>query len=173
MTPLRPIGLFLCSALLAGCATGAGSIEPLPRPSMGDFSDHVLEPLALRLADEKISQTAAERKLALTPKSSTQTLAGLLTEVPWVGKLMNVTAASQKARIEQELAWIESRRIPLKRELLERFMARTTRDGDIFTFCADGVERRYQALDVTRFTRLADGPGPCPILPLLSLQRQT
>lgn len=129
----------------------------------------MLEPLALRFADEKISQAMADQKLARTPKPSTQTLAGVLAELPWVGKLMNVTTVSQKARLDEELVWLETRRIPLKRELLELFVSRTTQEEDTFIFCVDNVQRRYQSLDTNRFSRLPDGPGPCEPAQLYSL----
>ena len=165
--------LLFCGTL-ASCAQTLPS-APLPyapqhpHASIGDFTDHVLEPLALRFADEKISEAMADQKLARTPKSSTQTLAGVLAELPWVGKLMNVTTISQKARLDQELVWLETRRIPLKRELLESFVSGTTQEEDTFTFCVDSVQRRYQSLDINRFSRLPDGPGPCQSEQLYSL----
>ncbi|HEU4502908.1 MAG TPA: hypothetical protein VFR82_14750, partial [Nitrospira sp.] len=79
--------------------------------------------------------------------------------------------ATQKAQLEEDLAWLETRRIPLKRELLDLFVSRTTYEEQTFTFCVDGVQRRYQALDTNRFTRLSDGPGPCEPMEFSSLRK--
>ena len=160
---LAPLLLF-CGALMS-CAHAA------PRASVGDFTDQILEPLALRIADEKISEAGAELKSARTPKASTQTLATVLNELPWIGKLLNVSTASRKAQLDEDLAWLETRRMPLKRELLDLFVGRTVQDQETFSFCVNGVERRYQAIEPGRFTRLPDGPGPCEITSLSSLKK--
>ncbi len=156
--------LLFCGALMS-CA------HATPPASIGDFTDQILDPLALRIADEKISETGAELKAVRTPKSSTQTLASVLNELPWIGKLLNVSTATRKAQLDQDLAWLETRRMPLKRELLDLFVSRTIQEEEIFSFCVNGVERRYQALETGRFTRLPDGPGPCDITPLASLKK--
>jgi hypothetical protein len=151
--------VFLLCWALTSCSN---PLTPtIPRASIGDFTDHVLEPLALRVADEKITEAGAELKLARTPKATIQTVASLLNEVPWIGKLLNFRNVSQKAELEEDLARLETRRIPLKRELLNLFVSRTIHEGETFIFCVDGVQRRYQGLDTNRFTRLPDGPGPC------------
>lgn len=163
--------VILLFGTVASCSHAAPSAQPVGHASIGDFADHILEPMALRVADEKISEASAELKLARMPKTSTQTLAGLLHQLPWVGSVLNFSSASKKAKLEEDLTWLETRRIPLKRELLDRFVSRTTQEGDTFTFCVDHVQRRYQALDTTRFTRLPDGPGPCEYAPLLTLRK--
>ena len=85
--------IFLICWALASCAN---SLTPtIPRASVGDLSDYVLEPLALRVADEKISEASAELKLAHTPKATMQTVASLLNEVPWIGRLLNFRNVSQ------------------------------------------------------------------------------
>lgn len=160
-----------CALLL--CGTLASCAHALPRASIGDFTDQILEPLALRVADEKISVVSADMKSARTPKASTQTMASLLTELPWVGRLLSFGTVSRKAHLDEDLVWLETRRIPLKRELLELFVLRTTQEGETFTLCADGVQRRYQAIDPSRFTRLPDGPGPCESTPLRSLKKES
>jgi hypothetical protein len=161
--------IFLLCWALTSCAN---PLTPtIPRASVGDLSDYVLEPLALRVADEKISEASAELKLAHTPKATMQTVASLLNEVPWIGRLLNFRNVSQKAELEEDLAWLETRRIPLKRELLDLFVSRTTQEEEMFIFCVDGVQRRYRALDTNRFTRLLDGPGPCEPIQLYSLKK--
>lgn len=158
--------LLLCGALVSCAHAG-------PRASIGDFTDQILEPLALRVADEKILEAGAEMKSAQTPKASVQTMTSLLTGVPWVGSLLNLGTASRKAHLEEDLAWLETRRIPLKRELLDLFIVRTSREGETFIFCVNGVQRRYQSIDTNRFTRLPDGPGPCESTRLQSLNKDS
>ena len=60
--------VLLCGTL-ASCATNPlTSTTTMARPSIGDFTDHVLEPLALRVADEKVIEASAALKLARAPK---------------------------------------------------------------------------------------------------------
>ena len=170
-------GLFIvfCGAL-ASCGHSRTQVPaavqaPPAHASVGDFTDYVLEPLALRLADEKIMEASAGMKYAQAPKGAMQSVAGLLQDVPWIGRILNFTNVSQKAHLEEDLAWLETRRLPLKRELLDAFVSDTSHDEDTFTTCIDGVQRRYQALDINRFTRLPDGSGPCAPLQLYSLKK--
>ena len=168
--------ILLCGAL-ASCGHSRTPVQvgaqapPAAHASVGDFTDYVLEPLALRVADEKIMEASADLKLAKTPKGAVQSVAGLLQDVPWIGKILNFTTVSQKAHLEEDLAWLETRRLPLKRELLDAFVSDTSHDEDTFTTCIDGVQRRYQALDINRFTRLPDGSGFCQALQLNSLRK--
>ena len=172
------IGFFilLCGAL-ASCGHARTPVQagaqapPAAHASIGDFTDYVLEPLALRVADEKIMEASGALKLAQTPKGTVQSVAGLLQDVPWMGKILNFTTVAQKAHLEEDLAWLETRRLPLKRELLDGFVAQTSHDDDTFTVCIDAVQRRYQALDVNRFTRLPDGSGFCDALQPTSLRK--
>jgi hypothetical protein len=169
MTAIRLSSVFLFCCVLGACTHSLTTT--IPYASIGDFTDHVLEPLALRIADEKIIEAGGALRLDHTPKATYQTVAGLLYDLPWIGKLLNFTNVSRKAQLEEELAWLETRRIPLKRELLTLFVSATTHVDQIFVVCVDGVQRRYQALDVNRFTRLLDGPGACKPTPLLSLKK--
>ena len=172
------IGFFiLLGGALASCGHQRTQVPveaqtpPAAHASIGDFTDYVLEPLALRVADEKIMEASAGLKLARAPKGTVQSVAGLLQDVPWIGPLLSFSTASQKAHLEEDLAWLETRRLPLKRELLDAFVAQTNHDEDTFTTCIDAVQRRYQALDINRFTRLPDGSGPCEALQLSSLKK--
>jgi hypothetical protein len=165
-----PIGSILVICLVQG-ACSYPLAPTIHHATIGDFTDHVLEPLALRVADEKISEASARLKVEYTPKASLHTVTSLLYDIPWIGRLLNVSNVSRKAQWEEDLAWLESQRIPLKRELLDLFVSRTTYQEETFTLCVDGVQRRYQALDTNRFTRLVDGPGPCDLTPLHSLRK--
>jgi hypothetical protein len=159
--------LLLCG-VLGACANPL--TRTTPPASIGDFEDHVLEPLALRVADEKISEASARLKAERMPKASIQIVAGFLDDIPWIGKVLSFRNVSRKAQLEEDLVGLETQRIPAKRELLTLFVSRTTYEGDTFTLCVDGIQRRYQALDSNRFTRLVDGPGPCERTPLESLK---
>ena len=53
--------VLLYCGTLAACAQTLPLPPPHPHASIGDFTDHVLEPLALRYADEKISQAMADQ----------------------------------------------------------------------------------------------------------------
>ena len=162
------LAVLLCG-VLGACAN---PLTPAtPHASIGDFTDHVLEPLAVRIADEKIIEAGGAIRVEHTPKATFQTVAGLLYDVPWIGKLLNFTKVSEKAQLEEELAWLETRRIPLKRELLQQLVSGTSHEDQRFTVCVDGVQRRYQALDVNRFSRLLDGSEPCEPARLQSLRR--
>ena len=171
------LGLFiLLSGALASCGHSRTQVPvagqtPPAHASVGDFTDYVLEPLALRVADEKIMEASASLKLAQKPKGAVQSVASMLQDVPWIGMILNFTTGSQKARLEEDLAWLETRRLPVKRELLDAFVAQTSHEEDTFSTCVDGVQRRYQALDINRFTRLPDGPGPCAPFQVYSLKK--
>ena len=106
--------ILLCSTL-ASCAHPSAQTPAAARASIGDFTDYVLEPLALRVADEKIIEAGARLKLARTPKGNVQSLANLLQDVPWIGTLLNFRTVSQKAHLEEDLAWLETRRIQIGR----------------------------------------------------------
>jgi hypothetical protein len=166
---MRHAGGIGLAVLLFGAFWGCSYV--VPHASIGDFSDQVLEPAAARLADEKILEIQALMKAEQAPTVPLQTLASLLQELPWVGRLMNVGAASQKARLEQDLLWLETRRVPLRRELLTLFESRVEQSQDTFSFCISGVQRRYQATEGGRFSRLPDGSVPCETTALHTLQR--
>lgn len=169
------MNIALFGSVLLLCGVLGACTNPLtrttPPASIGDFVDHVLEPLALRLADEKITEASARLKVEHTPKASIQTVASFLYDIPWVGKLLSFRNVSRKAQLEEDLVGLETQRIPVKRELVTLFVSRTNYEGDTFTLCVDGIQRRYQALDTNRFTRLVDGPGPCELTPLESLKK--
>ena len=141
--------------------------------SIGDFTDQVLEPLAARIADEKIIERTALARAAQTPAATQQTIAAVLQELPWIGEMFTVVNTTRQAYLEQDLVWLETRRIPLRHELLSIFRSRTQQDGNTFAFCVNGVERRYEAIEQGRFSRLDDGPSPCETTPLQRLKRNS
>jgi len=81
MSLLHVASVLFLSVVLGACASPF--MPAPPRASVGDFTDHVLEPLALRVADEKISETRAALRLEQT-QDTMQHVADLLYEVPWI-----------------------------------------------------------------------------------------
>jgi hypothetical protein len=186
--PVQCAAIFFCGMLLS-CAHTA------PQASLGDFSDQVLEPLASRLADEHLAQARAD--ISLTYQEQEKRIAkGSLDEsaramIHGLGlylfgplgdlggeslfQLMQSQAAKdasvRHAEYEEVLAWLETRRLPLKRELLDLFENRAVPTGQGFSVCVEDKQRQYQTVEGGRFTRLADGPGPCETTQLQSLNR--
>jgi hypothetical protein len=167
---LQRLALVFC-VCLASCQHS--SPPSLPSASLGDFTDQVLEPLAVRLADEKIIQDRADSIARFTPKASERGVQDLLTGIPYVGKLLEYGESTRKAELEEELAWLETRRIPLKREILDLFVSRTVPTNAGFSVCVEGRQRQYKLTEGGRFTRLADGSERCDTTELKTLKRQT
>jgi hypothetical protein len=157
---LLPALLTAVVATLAACAHSAP-------PSLADFTDQVIEPLAARVAEEKYLSTRGSIIAAGTPTRSY----ALLEQVPWLGSLMLWGAKSKKTQLETDLAWLETRRVPLKKELRELYVARTMRTSDGFEFCAEGIMRCYRIVDGARFSRLDEDPVPCEQTELHTLDR--
>jgi len=142
-----------------------------PHASLGDFTDQVIEPLASRMADEVFMEKRAALIAAHIPEASFATVTSLLVEVPMVGRWIQWGTQVRKTQLEADLAWLETRRLPLKQELRDLFVARTVKTDEGFAFCADGKQRRYQIIEGARFSRLEDGSGPCDLTKLHSLRR--
>jgi len=154
-------------ALLCAAFSACSSIAPSPSLPIGEFYDHVLDPLATKLANEHIDQSHAE----LTSGYLSPTLLTLLGSVvygPVGGTVGGGLATVGNASIDKQMAQVESNRIPLKRAFLDLLSTRTTVKGTAYAVCVQGAERLYGVQD-GRFVRLTDGPGPCAITPLSSL----
>ena len=165
MRPCTVLYVLLSLALLSACAHVAS------QASLGDFTDQVIEPLASRMADETFMAKRAAMIAAQTPGTSFATVTSLLGEVPMFGRWIQWGSHIRKAQLEADLAWLETRRLPLKEELRDLFVARTVRTDEGFAFCADGKQRRYRSIEGVRFSRLEDGSGPCELTQLKSLRR--
>src|SRR5262245_10378560 len=190
------MGRFLVACWFAACCGGLSSCaHTTSQASRGDFSDHVLEPLASQLADEHIAQGRADITLTylerekrisegrpdVVGEATIHGLGSLLIEpsesdrtksLPVVEENQAFKDASmRRVQYEETLAWLETRRLPLKRELLDLLLKRTVATSEGFTVCVEGKQRQYQAVEGGRFTRLADGPGPCETTELQSLKR--
>lgn len=166
MRPCTVLYVLLSLVLLSSCA------HISPQASLGDFTDQVIEPLASRMAEETFMAKRAAVIAAHTPEASFATVTSLLGEVPMLGRFIQWGTHVRKTQLDADLAWLETRRLPLKQELRDLFVARTVKTDEGFAFCADGKQRRYRSIEGTRFSRLEDGAGPCELTQLHSLRRQ-
>lgn len=152
LVALSVLGLFCAS-----CAT-APSLPPAPALPFGEFVDQVLDPLAGTLADERIQQAQVELKSG-TLSVSLLSLLGLVFG-PQGSVVGSGLATLNDASIEQQSAHLDTRRHPLKKEILSLLTQRTKTQGDHYSVCVEGAERRY-GVQEGKFVRLIDGPGPC------------
>lgn len=139
--------VFLCSS----CAAFTTSSPPI-----GEFFDQVLDPLAAKIANERIEQAQAELK---SGQISTG-LAGLLGLAPPYGPIAGGLIALNNANVDAQATALDARRLPLKNELLKLFESRAKATTDGYAVCVEGVERRYRVQD-GKFLRGENGPGPC------------
>ena len=169
MSPRRVIILGLVLTLLVGCASAP------PLPSQAFFTQHILDPLSRQIADQKIDQRKAKIASGRLDPGLMSTLGSIVAPMlgypPDVGaQTGSLMAAYLNSSIEQQLTIVESRRSPLKEELLVLYQQQTKRIENGFAVCVEGQERQY-VMEEGSFTRsLMDGPGPCEQPPLQSLQ---
>ncbi len=157
--------------IVLGLSLHACAHQASPKATIWDFTDDVIEPLAGRMAEDKFMAKRAAVIAAHTPRPSRATAKNLLGVVPMLGTLFALEDKTQKVRLDAELAWLETRRLPLKQELRDLLVARTVRTDDGFAFCADGRQRRYRIIDGVRFSRMEDGSEVCEVTELHSLTR--
>ena len=139
---------------LASCATTPSTL-PEPALPIGEFIDQVLDPLAGKIAAERIQQAQAELKAGqLSP--SLRALLG----IPFGTGGAAVSSGLKNASIEQLTAQLDARRLPLKKELLALFTRRAKAEGDQYSVCVEGSERRY-GVQNEKFVRLGDSSYPC------------
>lgn len=174
--------LFYC--VLLGSVLTACAHTP-PAPSLGDFTDVILTPLAVQHADESIIEIKAKlgqmyqaRLRQLTGAQLTPTeelvLKGLSSVLFGPGGAVGSSVlfgvlrsngqramADTEAEYQDWLIWLDTRRAPLKADLLALYIKRTKPTGTGFSVCIDGQERRYEQVDIRRYSRVEDGPGPC------------
>lgn len=173
---------------VAGCLGGAllACASLVPSPAMRAFSQEVLQPLATKLVEERISQARsllaqinlAKEQLAAGQSLPPETLAvlhgvaGLLTVNPGDARGTDLLVAfadtkvkkpfaDRKAAYQEALAWIDSRRLPLQDEMVRRLEERTVRTDKGFRLCIEGIQRQYETGPGGRFVRVADKPGTC------------
>jgi len=148
----------------ASCAV----VPPSPSLPIGEFVEQVLDPLSGKIADERIQHAQAELKAGqLSP--------GLLSFLglafgPGGAVAGNSLATLGNASLDQKSAQLETRKLPLKNEILTLLTKRTQVKGENYAVCVEQVERLYGVQD-GRFVRLADGPGPCETTRLETLAK--
>ena len=148
----------------------AGCVATTPTPTKGDFIDQVLESLSVRLADEKYAQTVADVNHRCAVEASNEA-AQILKSIPGLKGIMKMGDEKLEREKQVHLSWLETRRIPLKQEILNTLETQTEQTGSDFTVCADGQKLHYTGLKNGRFTRLED-EGSCAVLEPGSLTRK-
>jgi hypothetical protein len=168
------------SCFLLGCAvhhssptTSQISEPPLTLPSKAAFSEEVLHPLAKQTANEIIEHKKATIRLSETKDPKDQAILGAISgAVPMLGVLFGATEEHDKASLERQLAWLDSRRLPLKKELIGLWESRIEPTATGYAVCVDGKKRVYQA-NRNRWIRLNDLPYDCPRVEFKSLQPES
>jgi hypothetical protein len=149
---------------LAGCATAP------PLPSRAAFSEQILDPLADKRAGEMLDAWKADARLRAaqaqgngSPLDLIALAADVLQVFPGAGSALRALKGNPEAKLNEYEKWLDTRRGPLKAKLETLYESRIQEqnDGQVFTVCADGHERRYARQP--SFPRLDDGPGPCPV----------
>ena len=120
-----------------------------------EFYDQVLDPLADKIANERVDHELA----ALPSEGASLGTAGSVINAPaaMIGAALDLLRHSNAQRQPSAL---EARRLPLKRQLLALFESRTKVTADGYSACVEGVERRYSVRGV-KFVREANGSGVC------------
>lgn len=164
----NPFPIVLFSFVLAGCAhtnpvPSCECVCTTPTPTKGDFIDQVLEPLSMRLAEEKYAQTRADANHRCAVQASEGGLAmDAAKALPGLRDIARVGEEKLERAKQEHLAWLETRRIPLKQGILNTLVTQTEQTDSDFTVCVDGRKRHYTGLKNGRFTRL-DDEGSCAV----------
>ncbi|MBI4402062.1 MAG: hypothetical protein HY581_10585 [Nitrospirae bacterium] len=188
------ITAFLFLFTVAGCAMVPLDTPPAPdkhpAPSLAEFQDKILVPLAAKKANEVIQRARADAQQVYAKRERERMeqgvaadnfidLLSLIAAVPpnyWLNAggqyLRHRGAVSrqsvselEEAQLKEFVAWLETRRVSLKAKILALYAGRMkeTRESDrtIFSVCVDGKDRRYSSA-LGEFIRLDDSPGVCP-----------
>jgi hypothetical protein len=164
MSPMRWLALLSILGLLLTSCTTISSAPALP---FGEFVDQILDPLAGKHADELIQHEQAKLKAGQVSPALASFLGSLIH--PVAGTMIGGgIAAFNNSSIEQKSAQLDTLRYPLKKEILALLVRRAKIEGDQYSVCLDGAERRY-GVQSGKFIRLADGLGPCETTQLKTL----
>ncbi len=169
---LSTTSLTACVGHQAGSAAASNATVDLAVavPSRAAFSEQVLHPLAKQTAHEIIEHKKATIRFADAKDPNDQALLGAISgAVPMLGVLFGATEEHDKATLERQLAWLDSRRLPLKKELIGLWESRIEPMQTGYAVCVDGKKRVYQAAR-NRWIRLNDLPHDCPRVEFQSLQ---
>ena len=152
--------------LSVSCSTIPSTTPALP---FGEFVDQVLDPLAGKHADDLIQHEQTKLKAGHASPALASFLGSLL--APGAGTVIGGgLAAFNNASLEQRSAQLDTLRYPLKKEVLALLTKRTKIEGDQYSVCLEGAERRYNVQD-GKFVRLADGSGHCETTILKTLAK--
>ncbi|MBI5853748.1 MAG: hypothetical protein HZB35_00620 [Nitrospirae bacterium] len=167
--------LILGTVTVLGCGhlppSATTVIEPSrPVPSKAAFSEQVLYPLAKQTAHEIIEHKKATYRLDEMRNPDDQAILGAIGgAVPMLGVLFGATDEHDRATLERNLAWLDSRRLPLKKELIGLWESRIESTGTGYAVCVDGKKRVYQN-SKNHWVRLDDLPHDCPRVEFQSLK---
>lgn len=151
------------AALVVGLFLPACAATP---PSTAEFTEQVLEPLAAKRTAEIIEEQQAQARLAASQQADADAFGRFLLKLlPVYGDALGqVLAGDPNQRLEKSVAWLETRRAPLKSKLLALFQERLTESSiagqPIFSLCYMGTERRYAR--APGFHRLENSADLCP-----------
>jgi hypothetical protein len=133
-----------------------------------------LDPLSRQLADDIISHNKALKafQAAKSTGQSKDIVGALLRQTPGVQQLFSADDLARESQLQRDLAWLETRRVPLQREIRGILVKRTKPAPGGFGICLEGTERIYKPRDFgSGFTRVLDKPVVCEKVDLQSLQQ--
>jgi hypothetical protein len=94
---------------------------------------------------------------------------GLLRQVPGVPQLFSADDLAREAKLQRDLAWLDSRALPLQKEIRNILIKRTASANGGFTICLEGNLRTYKPRHSgVGFTHVSDEPMVCDKVDLKS-----
>jgi len=164
---MRALAHSLILVLVCASCAAVPTSPPTPALPMEEFVGQVLDPLAAHFVDEWAEQSKAEyaanhptSMLKPSTGSAGGAASGGCPGGMLSGVLCRIIAASNQEAIQKYNAEIDTRRQPIKKEVLALFTQRAKIVEDQYSVCVDGAERRYGVKE-KGFIQLPDGPGPC------------
>lgn len=163
----RSVPIFVLALLvLPACATAPSSTDSLP--SRAAFSEQVLQPLAQQTARTILDEwkTKARKEASLSGGVIQDALSTAIKETcptPMKGlcaALGELLLGNPTKQYERYVALLDSLQAPLTARLLGLYEWRAVDQGDRFSVCVMGKERRYARKD--GFPRQEDGSANCP-----------
>ena len=166
------LSLFCC--LLAHPGFLLAQEFPIP-PPVGEFADQVLQPAATQLANEEITQlkyqiayqyAKNERLILEKGKGDLDILFYRMFDFPASGSGLVLEGLGKdtqekngrvrEARHKEFLAWLDTRRIPLKDEIVDLWVKKVLVKDRSYFVCIDSEWRQY-IFHSGRFYRLVNG----------------
>lgn len=190
---MRRVSCFFLAGCLITFSGFAGCASAPTKPSIEEFTQQVLFPLANQKSDEVIelakanlTETYLEQERQIREKApkpaSDLLLRGFGFVFGGVGSLgaeavINMDnqrrkeeANNRKAEYEEHLLWLDTRKIPTRNEILQIFKERTTETDFGFSVCVSGKEFLYEIRD-GRFIKVGEGDSSCPSTEVQSIKR--